>query len=217
MPNSLPGLQEADRSLKPPIALAAARTGAFVHADLEMWRDSSSLATEGIVLFVDAIQELVDKSNRLLIALPILRTQAEHQLISALEPLVALEEAGTLPAQAQLGAGGLRNLLHVLAVGAEDSARHLELRVLLDADEVLALWLRGPGRRRGRRVGGAAMAVGLLRPARVCGAAAPRLLLRARPIASGSVGRSPPILLRPRCPPCGRLGPPLHLALLFLL
>mmetsp|Transcript_82359 Transcript_82359/g.223632 ORF Transcript_82359/g.223632 Transcript_82359/m.223632 type:complete len:253 (-) Transcript_82359:178-936(-) len=184
---------------------AAAGTGSLMHADLQQRCRARRPATKRPVLCVNPIQELGNTVHRLLIALPIRSTYAQHQLIRALTHLLALQESRAQAPQAELRARGLCDGLHVLPVGTEDPAGDLELRFLLNTDEELALRLRNPGSH-------TATAIDLLRPARsLCAAAVPRLLVRP-PAALGLV---PPLIARPRLPPCGSLGSPLELVMLL--
>jgi len=150
--------------------LAAAGARSLVDTDLEVADLAISPATEDSILIVNAFQELRDKAHGLLVALPIGRADAEHELIGALALLGPLEEPGATAAEAELGSRGLGNCLHVLPVRPEDLPGDLESGLLFDADEELALRLRHEAALR------RAAAVGLLRLHRGGAFGRPRLL-----------------------------------------
>mmetsp|Transcript_102306 Transcript_102306/g.259847 ORF Transcript_102306/g.259847 Transcript_102306/m.259847 type:complete len:229 (-) Transcript_102306:475-1161(-) len=113
-----------------------------MHSDLNARCISTRAAAERFVLVVYTIQEIGHTAHCLLIARPILGADAEHQLVCALTPVLALEETRTLAPQAQLRAGSFGDGLHVLPVRAEHLAGDLERRLFCDAHEELALRFR---------------------------------------------------------------------------
>mmetsp|Transcript_17676 Transcript_17676/g.38911 ORF Transcript_17676/g.38911 Transcript_17676/m.38911 type:complete len:543 (+) Transcript_17676:137-1765(+) len=102
-------------------------------------RDRLAVVTaELLVVIVHALEELLHLLDRALVALVARARDAELQGLGALLLPGALEVPGAHAAETELRLGLANDALHVGALGADDASRHLELLVVLDADEEAA-------------------------------------------------------------------------------
>mmetsp|Transcript_45023 Transcript_45023/g.96057 ORF Transcript_45023/g.96057 Transcript_45023/m.96057 type:complete len:341 (-) Transcript_45023:268-1290(-) len=96
---------------------------------------AATVPAELPVLLIDALHKLLGLGHCSLVALGTSARDAKLQGLGALLLTGALAVARAHAAETELGIGDLDDFLHVRALGTNDAARHLELFIVLDADE----------------------------------------------------------------------------------